>query len=586
MIQFSKIKKCYGDRTLFADASFVLEKGERCGVVGRNGSGKSTLFNLITGEESLDDGKISIPKHYRIGTLQQHIRFREGTIIKEAMSNLPAEQLQEEYRGEIILTGLGFTLEDLNSDPKSLSGGFQLRLQLAKVLLTNPDCLLLDEPTNYLDIVAIRWLESFLKRWRGELMIISHDKAFIDRVVTHTLGIYRNRIHKLKGGTEKFYTHMLLQDDIHEQTIKRSEKKRAHLQSFVDRFGSKATKASQAQSRVKTLDRMPVMERLVAMNNLNFTFKEARFPGKRMLEVNHLNFSYDTPGPGSQDPFSIRDLSISVHNGDRFAIIGKNGRGKSTILSLLAGMLKPESGSFWASDNLRVGYFGQTHIQRLNTTHTVEEEINSANPQMTYGEVRNLCGLMMFSGDMAKKPISVLSGGEKSRVLLGKILALPCNLLLLDEPTHHLDMESVETLLIAVKSFSGAVVLVTHDETLLEQFGDQLIVCRDGDVHLFDGDYKLFLQKEGWEQEGSDISTTSQLASNKKKKQHKKRSPNKIKQCEKAICEAEATLAETEKQLEQAVEACDRVAIAKYSQAVAELQQRIETLFCNLEALH
>lgn len=589
MIQFSKVQKCYGDRVLFDEASFVLGKGERCGVVGRNGSGKSTLFQLILGNECLDDGTITIPKHYRLGSLEQHIRFIKTTVIKEAMSRLPEEQQGEEYRAEIILTGLGFSLQDMDRDPKQLSGGFQLRLQLAKVLLEEPDCLLLDEPTNYLDIVAIRWLEKFLRQWRGELMVISHDKTFLDRVVTHVLGIYRNKIHKLKGDTEKFYDQMLLQDEIHEQTAKRNEKKRAHMQSFVDRFGAKATKASQAKSRLKSIERLPVMEQLAALENLHFEFKYADFHAKRMLELSKVHFSYDQPSVGSLEPFSIRNLDIEIEKGDRIAIIGKNGRGKSTILSLIAGILKPSGGDWWISENLQIGHFGQTNIDRLHLTNTVEEEISSANPNLSYGEVRSLCGLMMFSGDDAKKKISVLSGGERSRVLLGKILASPCNLLLLDEPTHHLDMESVEALLLAVKNFQGAVILVTHDETLLQQFGDRMLVCREGEVQYFQGDYHLFLESNGWGEEEEESATEtkqSQKEPVKVEKKKNKASPNRIKQCEKAIIDAEEALAIAEAKLEKAVESGDQNGIADYSETVASFQQKIEKLFLELEEMH
>jgi len=579
VIQFFKIAKQYGDRILFSESTFTLGRGERCGLVGRNGSGKSTLFNLILGSESLDGGSISVPKHYRIGTLEQHIRFSKQSIIEESLSLLPPEK-REEYRAEIILTGLGFSLDDMQKDPKTLSGGFQLRLQLTKALLAEPDCLLLDEPTNYLDIVAIRWLEEFLKQWPGELILVSHDRAFLDRVVTHTIGIYRNQVHKLNGTTEKFYEHMLLQDEIHEQTRQRTEKKRAHMQDFVDRFGAKATKASQAQSRMKSLEKIPVLEKLATMENLNFSFKMARFPAKKMLELDGVGFSYDKKG--EKQAFSVEDISIEVHKGDRIAIIGKNGRGKSTILSLMAGLLQPKNGRYWASENLKIGHFGQTNIDRLHPDHTIEEEIAQANPDMAYGELRNVCGVMMFSGDDAKKKISVLSGGERSRVLLGKILASPCNLLLLDEPTHHLDMESIEALMHAIKSFSGAVILVTHDEGLLERFGEHMLVCRRDAVTLFDGTYPLFLEKEGWE----DDLNTKTSAKSEPKKISKKQSKNRIKECEQAIVEAEKAVIDAEKKLQEASDIGDMDAITEQSEAIGALHTSIEKLFAELEKLH
>ena len=582
MINFSNVSKGYGDRPLFNGATFTLGRGERWGIVGRNGSGKSTLFRLITGAESTDSGVISKPKHYRIGSLEQHITFSEKTILGETLLSLPPDERDQAYRAEIILTGLGFSPDAMDQDPLSLSGGFQLRVQLAKVLLSEPDCLLLDEPTNYLDIVAIRWLEDFLKQWPGELMLVSHDKAFIDRIVTHTLGIYRKEVRKLPGNTEKFYEQMLAEEEIHEKTRERAEKKRAHLKSYIDRFGAKASKATQAKSKEKALGRLPVMERLAAMENLAFSFKMAPFPGKRMLEVDHLSFAYD-----EASDFSIDDFSLHIQKGDRIAFIGKNGRGKSTLLSLLSGELKAQSASWWRSDNLQIGTFGQTHIQRLHPEMTIEDEISCANRNLSIGEVKSLCGLMMFSGDLASKRISVLSGGEKSRVLLGKILATPCNVLLLDEPTHHLDMESVEALLLAITHFPGAVIMVTHNEEILSQFGDRLVVCKEEGMHLFENTYPIFLEKEGWEEGDTKRNKKPKETKDSRKEQRIQRAENskKIQQCERSIVKAEETLAHEEKLLEKALASGDGRAIAKHSEKFTALQEKIDTLFQELETL-
>lgn len=581
MINFSNVSKGYGDRPLFSNATFTLGRGERLGIVGRNGSGKSTLFKLIIGEERVDDGVVSMPKHYRIGTLKQHIEFSEKTILNETLLSLPEEERDQAYRAEIILTGLGFNLDAIDQDPRSLSGGYQLRVQLAKVLLSEPNCLLLDEPTNYLDILAIRWLERFLKQWPGELMLISHDKAFIDRIVTHTLGIYRNAVRKLHGNTEKFYEQMLAEEEIHEKTREKAEKKRTHLQSYIERFGAKATKAAQAKSKEKALDRIPVMERLAAMEHLDFKFREAPFPGKRMLEVEHLSFAYE-----KNSDFSIDDFSLHIQKGDRIAIIGKNGRGKSTLLSLLLGGLQAQEGTWWRSDNLNIGYFGQTHIQRLHPSMTIEQEISAANQKLNISEVKSLCGLMMFSGDLALKPISVLSGGEKSRVLLGKILATPCNLLLLDEPTHHLDMESVEALLLAIEHFPGAVILVTHNEEILSQFGKRLVVCKENGMHLFEENYATFLEKEGWDEGETTQKPKEKKDTRKEERIERAAHTKKIRQCEDAITRAEEALAQEESLLEKALEAGEGKAIAKHSEAITILQKKINTLFSELEALY
>lgn len=495
MVQFDRVSLAFSGHCLFEEASFVLGRGERCGLVGRNGSGKSTLFRLIDGEIEPDRGNISIPKNYRIGYLQQHIRFSKPTILEEAALALPPGQEDHLYKAETILFGLGFAKEDMEASPDQFSGGFHLRLHLAKVLIAEPDCLLLDEPTNYLDILSIRWLAQFLKRWQGEFILISHDRDFMDRVTTHTMGIHRERLRKIKGSTIDFYQQILLEEEVHEKTRLKVEKKKAHVMGFVERFGAKATKAAQAQSKLKMLAREPVLEKLNQLSALSFDFNEAPFPGKRILEASHLQFSY------TDEPL-IRDFSLSIEKGERIAIIGKNGRGKSTLLRMLGGDLAPTNGSVTFSDNARIGYFGQTHVDRLNSKHTIEEEIALANTTLNFTEIRSIAGLMMFSGALAEKPISVLSGGERSRVLLGKIVATKTNLLLLDEPTHHLDMESIEALIDALEDFSGAIVLVTHSELILRRLAlDKIILCAEDSQTVFLGNYDEFLEKVGWEEE-------------------------------------------------------------------------------------
>jgi ATP-binding cassette subfamily F protein 3 len=418
-------------------------------------------------------------------------------LIEEAALGLREDEKECLYKAESILFGLGFKEEDLVRSPEEFSGGYQLRLHLAKVLVGEPDCLLLDEPTNYLDIISIRWFTKFLMEWKGELILISHDREFLDSVSTHTMGIHRQQILKVKGDTIHFFEQVMQKEEIHEKTRLNLEKKREHLQGFIERFGAKASKATQAQSKQKMLSRIPVLENLKNLYQLDFQFNEASFPGRKMLDAHDVSFSYDT---ASEDAL-INHFSLVVEKGERIAIIGKNGRGKSTILRLLAGELEPNrgSGTVKRSDNLSIGYFGQTNIDRLHPRHTIEEEISSANPKLNLTQVKGICGLMMFSGDKSSKTHSVLSGGEKSRVLLGKIIATPCNLLLLDEPTHHLDMESIEALIDAIEDFQGAVIIVTHSELILKRMGlDKIVICHEGRQEMHLGTYEEFLDKDGW----------------------------------------------------------------------------------------
>jgi ATP-binding cassette subfamily F protein 3 len=570
MIQFDAVSLAYGGQLLFRDASFSLQRGERCGLIGRNGSGKTTLFRLIAGQVEPDSGVISLPKHYRLGYLEQHIRFTEPTLLQEAASQLPIEEQDNIYRAEKILFGLGFGREDMQTPPERFSGGYQLRLHLAKVLVSEPDCLLLDEPTNYLDIVSIRWLSRFLRQWQREFILISHDRAFMDAVTTHTLGIHRQRVQKIQGSSLDYAEHILFQEETHEKTRVKLEKKREHAQSYIDRFGAKASKAAQAQARQKMLEKMPILEQLKELQGLSFSFHEAPFPGKIMLKADRLSFSY-TASP------LIQEVSLSIDKGARIAIIGKNGRGKSTLLRLLAQDLLPRSGSLALSENTRIGYFGQTHIDRLRAERTIEEEIASANRSLTITETRSIAGLMLFGGALAAKKIAVLSGGERSRVLLGTLLAAPCNLLLLDEPTHHLDMESIEALTDALERFQGAVVIVTHSEEILRRLSlDALIVCNKERQRLFLGDYDQFLEKEGWEEEN---------APKKKKPSAPSAAPRPVSaplKKEIAACEERIILLEAEQEKELlALQAGDH----RLAGSVGRRQQEIDALYERLQEL-
>jgi ATP-binding cassette subfamily F protein 3 len=564
MIQFDGVELSFSGHSIFKDVSFSLQKGERCSFVGRNGSGKSTLFKLIAGEFEPDKGSISISKNYRIGYLNQHIRFTEPTVLQEAALGLPEHERDELYRAEKILFGLGFTEEDMERAPSEFSGGYHLRLHLAKVLVSEPDCLLLDEPTNYLDILSIRWLTNFLKRWPGEFILISHDRDFLDNVSTHTMGIHREKVKKIKGSTLDFFSLILQEEELHEKSRIKSEKKRAHMQSYIERFGAKASKASQAQSRVKMLQRVPVLDQLNQISELSFTFQEAPFPGRKMLEAKETQFSY------SGEPL-IENVSLEIEKGERIAIIGKNGRGKSTLLRLLAGDLEPLKGSIEYSDNTRLGYFGQTHIDRLDIKHTIAEEIGLANHNLNFTEVKGIAGAMMFSGALSDKKIGVLSGGEKSRVLLGKIVAKPCNLLLLDEPTHHLDIESIEALIDALEDFSGSVVMVTHSELILRRLNlDKIIHCEEARQTLFLGTYDEFLDKGGWEEKKVPVKKIE--APSRKEPDASKEVQKEIKACEKKIAELEAE----KKKKEALVEAGDFS--PELLKTLAALQQEIEEL--------
>jgi ATP-binding cassette, subfamily F, member 3 len=494
MIQCEGVAKSFGTQLLFQGISFVIGKGERVGLVGRNGSGKSTLFKLILGEELPDSGQFIVPRNYQLGTLKQHLEFKHPTILEECMTALKGEAIYDQYKVEKMLLGLGFKQQDFNRSPLDFSGGYQIRLNLAKVLLGEPDCLLLDEPTNYLDIVSMRWLSKFLRQFKGELVIITHDRGFMDEVTTHTMGIWREKVVKISGNSDKYLEQILAEEEIYEKTRQNNEKKKKDLEEFVTRFKSKASKATQAQSRMKILEKMPELEALAMISSLDFEFNHQECPGKILMDVKGLGFGYN-----DDDLFNQVDFTIGRN--DKIAIIGKNGKGKSTLLNLLSGDLVPRDGSISKNVNLLIGHFGQTNINRLNLENTIEEEVSSVDQTLGLQRVRTLCATMMFSGDLAKKKIKVLSGGERARVLLAKLLAKPSNLLLLDEPTNHLDQDSVDALTLELENYPGAVVIVTHSESMLRQVAKKLIVFHQNKVDCLNLGYEEFLSKVGWEDE-------------------------------------------------------------------------------------
>ncbi len=498
MIQVSGLSKAYGKQVLFDNIGFTINPGERVGLVGRNGHGKTTLFRLITGEEHHDSGTITVPNGYSIGYLSQHLSFTGKTILEEASLGLrPSEDGRDEtYRAGAVLLGLGFSAADYERSPYDLSGGYQVRLNLAKLLVSGPNLLLLDEPTNYLDIVSIRWLTQFLRSWRGELMLITHDREFMDSVTTHTMGIHRSRIRKIDGPTHRLYQQTVQEEEIYEQTRVNDERKRKEVEQFINRFRAQANKAKAVQSRIKALQKKERLDQLAEIKTLDFEFRSAPFTGKQLIAAEDISFSFD-----GKEPFLIEGFGISVGKKDRIAVIGKNGKGKTTLLNLLAGEMAPVKGKIFRHQQLKPAYFGQTNIMRLSPEKTVEEEIMDVHPEGSRGAARTICGAMMFEGDSALKKISVLSGGEKSRVLLGKLLVGPANLLLLDEPTNHLDMESIDSLIEALDAFDGAVIIVTHSEMILHAVAERLIVFDGGKVEVFEGSYQDFLDRVGWKDE-------------------------------------------------------------------------------------
>jgi len=563
MIELINISKSYPTGNLYTDLNLRLNSGDKVGLVGRNGTGKSTLFKLILGEEHSDTGEIKLPKNYRIGALKQYFDFKEKKLLDETASALSEENKYDVYKAEKMLFGLGFSEADLDKDPKSFSGGFQIRINLAKLLLTEPNMLLLDEPTNYLDILSIRWLKAFLKTFQGEVILITHDREFMDSVCTHTLGIVRRSAFMIPGGTRKFFEQISANEEHHEKQKIAQDKKIKDLEEFIAKNKARAATATLAQSKVKILEKMEILEDINYDANLDFDFNYKETAAKFLVEVKDLSFGY------TADNILFKNISFALTRGETIGIIGKNGKGKSTLLNAIAGELEPLSGSVDFHPSCTFGHFGQTNISHLNPKNTIMDEIYSVNHKLPEAVIRSICGLMMFSGDNAKKKISLLSGGEKSRVMLGKIIAQDVNLLFLDEPTNHLDIDSIDALTEAIKRFNGSCIIVTHSEELLKAVCDKLIVFRDDKAEYFNGTYNEFLEQIGWEDDAG---------AEKPKSVKPKRNKKEIKKLRAAIVTQKSQATKPIKNEIEKIEALNDAQKSKMQSKLNELNKELEKL--------
>ncbi|MFH1836773.1 MAG: ABC-F family ATP-binding cassette domain-containing protein [Candidatus Omnitrophota bacterium] len=593
MIAVQNIKKQYTDQLLFQEVTFNVDPGERIGLLGRNGHGKSTLLRMIAGDEHEDEGRIIIPKKYRIGFLHQQINFSKNAVLEEVCGMLPENNDTEHWKAKKILAGLGFTEVSMAQDPAVLSGGYQVRVELAKVLVSEPDMLLLDEPTNFLDIVSIRWLEGFLKKWKGELIVISHDRNFIDSITTHIVGIHRKRVRKISGGTQKYYDQISREEAVHEKQRLNEQKKRKQIEEYINSFRAKARHAKSVQSSIKMIDRMGTLDKLENIESVSFKFNSAPFRPPVVMEARGISFSYD-----GKEPYLMDDLSFTVERGDKICIAGPNGKGKTTLAKLIAGKMVPVKGEIVFNPQVEMAYFEQGNIAKLDDSRTVEEEMTFAAPGMDKGYARDICGAMMFSGDNALKKISVLSGGERSRVLLGKTLLSSSNLLILDEPTHHLDMVTCEALFDAVNNFDGAAFVVTHDEHFLHKAATKLIIFMEDRVVVYPGKYSEFLEQIGWNSvtEEKDSDTEKNKNPLNKKEGRKARAEwlskrkailtpleEKLKKIEKDIEKAETVQKKMTEKMIEAASAGGSGNIQKASKDLHETQKNIDLLYSELE---
>ncbi len=524
MLSVSNLAKVYGDRTLFADVSLMLNAGERYGLVGANGSGKTTLLNILAGELEPSDGEISLPKRARVGVLSQdqflyeehsilnvtlmghrelwQVLTEKETLLAKAGESFDADRFAElearterldgytaEARAAAILEGLGLPAR-VHHDPLStLSGGFRLRVLLAQVLAGDPDALLLDEPTNHLDILAIRWLETWLRDFPGMLVVISHDHRFLDNVATRILDVDYETVQLYTGDYTAFLKAKVGERERREKEIASREREIAHHQQFVDRFRAKATKARQATSKLRTIEKITEgMEELPVSSRRYPTFKLAqrRDSGHQVLTVKGVKKAFG-------DNEVLHGVDLSVQRGDRLAIMGANGIGKSTLLKIVMGDLAPDAGTVEWGYETHPGYFAQDHRERFQPEITAEAWAWETCPDQSISFVRGHLGLVLFSGDDVEKRLRDLSGGEATRLVFCRLAMERPNVLVLDEPTNHLDLESIHALVEGLQSYQGTVLLVSHDRWLVSRLATRIVEIREDEIRDFHGSYEEYV---------------------------------------------------------------------------------------------
>ena len=534
MISFTNVTKQYGPQVLFVDASFQVNPGEKVGLVGPNGAGKSTLFRLITGEETADDGAIDRPRKLTLGYFRQDVgEMRGRTVLQETVAGAgevaslgeelaaleakmaSGEDLQRtidrfgevqaryeelggyevEARAQQILAGLGLHPDQVSGDVGHLSGGWKMRVALAKILLQRPDALLLDEPTNYLDLESILWLESFLRAYPGAVVMTSHDRDVMNRVAKKIVEIDGAQVRSYTGDYDFYERQRALEAERREAEYARQQAMLQKEMRFVERFRAQAAKASQVQSRLKKLEKIERVEEPRRLLEKNFDFRTPARSGDDVIKVSSFQKRYG-------ERIVHAGLDLLVRRGERWAVMGENGAGKSTLLKAIAGIVSPDAGSITIGASVQMGYFAQHQMEQLAGERTVLEEMQHQYPTVNLGVLRNLLGAFQFQGDDVDKPIRVLSGGERSRLVLAKILFDAPSLLVLDEPTNHLDLTTKRALVKALRSYEGTIVFVSHDRAFLRALATRVLELSAAGPRIYGGPYDEYVQSTGREAPG------------------------------------------------------------------------------------
>jgi ATP-binding cassette subfamily F protein 3 len=505
MLTISQVTKSFGADVLFEEVSLQVNRGDRLGLIGANGSGKSTLFSLILGRDEPDSGTIQLQKNARMGFLpQENAPVGEETVLQLAtlrdlrtldliQSGTNSDPVETDFEREVkakrVLSGLAFRTKDFDRPAKEFSGGWIMRAHLARLLVDEPDLLLLDEPTNHLDLETVVWLQKYLQTYSGALLLISHDRAFLNALVTRIVELDRRQLSSYTGNYDDFVIQKEARRSQQLAAYKNQQRQIEKLQTFIDRFGAKNTKAAQAQSKRKELARI---ERIDAPENgsasIRFRFPQPIRSGARVITLAHVSHAY-----GETKVYT--DLSLEVERGQRTVLVGPNGAGKSTLLKLIAGVLPVQAGRRELGYNVELGYFSQHRVEMFDLSRTVLAEASDVSEPVPEQMVRSQLGAFLFSGDDVFKSVSVLSGGEKSRLALAKLLLDPPNFLVMDEPTTHLDMRSIEALISALSQYEGTLVFVSHDVHFIRSLATSVLHVQPGQIRFYPGSYDYFVEK-------------------------------------------------------------------------------------------
>src|SRR5438477_353620 len=502
MLTISQVTKAFAGRVLFEDASLQVNRGDRVGLVGPNGAGKSTLFSLILGEASPDEGRVSVEKSATIGFLpQEHAPADEETVLELACGRVARANPDEhgewdvEPKAKRILAGLAFRETDFDRPARTMSGGWVMRAHLARLLVQEPDLLLLDEPTNHLDLESLVWFQEYLTSYPGAILMISHDREFLNRLVGSIIEIAHKRLNRYRGNWDSYVEQKAAREEQQLSAYKNQQKEIASLQLFADRFRAKASKASQAQSKLKQIDRMKKIAAPVARGKtIKFHFPQPVRSGQRVITLKDVDHAYG-------DVVVYRGMQYQAERGQRTVLVGPNGAGKSTLLKLLAGVLPVQHGVRELGHNVRTGYFSQNRIDVLDASHTVLESARDMPNPVSEQTARTVLGSFLFRGDDVFKTVAVLSGGEKSRLALVRLLLDPPNLLLMDEPTTHLDVGSIDALIGALKQYHGTLIFISHDVHFIRAIATSVLHVTAGPPQAggrltpYPGDYQYYIDK-------------------------------------------------------------------------------------------